>query len=265
MKTEVRTITPRVAKEMLRMNHGNRKLSQSHVRYLSKQMKEGKWMFDGQPIRTTTTGTILDGQHRLNAVVESETSQPFLIVSGVSPETFKVMDTGKTRSAADVFSIEGINQYANCAAATRVILQLKNGTRSNQNADTRVTNSDILDFYLENQDIGRHVTESGKLYDDFGKVLPLSRIAAYRYLMSEKSVTSAEEFWDKLCMGIGLDKNSPIWVLRKKLIEDKYSKTSLSPTGRLALIYKAWNKFRKGEECRFLRWDKEKEKFPELI
>ena len=42
MKTEVREINPEVASEMLKKNYNNRKLTKSNVRFLSKQMKEGK-------------------------------------------------------------------------------------------------------------------------------------------------------------------------------------------------------------------------------
>jgi hypothetical protein len=54
-------------------------------------------------------------------------------------------------------------------------------------------------------------------------------------------------------------------VLRKKLIEDKMSKARLPQREILALIFKAWNAYRLDKKIKVLRWNKEIEKFPNLI
>jgi hypothetical protein len=71
MRTEVREINPTIAKEMLKRNFNNRKLNETHIRNLSNQMKLNNWLFDGTPLKFDKYGRLLDGQHRLNAVIES--------------------------------------------------------------------------------------------------------------------------------------------------------------------------------------------------
>ena len=61
MKTEVRVVTPAIAKELLKRNPNNRKLNEAHVSRLEKQMNNGQWIFDGQPIRISPSGSVLDG------------------------------------------------------------------------------------------------------------------------------------------------------------------------------------------------------------
>ena len=90
-------------------------------------MISGKWLFDGQPIRFDSDGFLLDGQHRLNAIVKSGTSQKFLIIKGLQNETFKVMDTGKNRNGSDALSILGIKYSADIASACRIILNYNDG------------------------------------------------------------------------------------------------------------------------------------------
>jgi len=265
MKTEIKTITPSTAKEMLKRNNGNRNLSMAHVNFLTKEMLSGNWQFDGQPIRFTEGGTLLDGQHRLNAVIKSEIAQDFLIIRGIEKDAFKVMDTGKRRSSGDALSALGVAQPNNIAAAARMIIILERGFSSqNTNTQNKPSNTDVLEFYNRHPEIAVLVNEGGRLYVDFGKVLPISTITAFKYLMNKRSVTHSDEFWQKLCTGIGLEKGSAIAALRAKLIQDKISKASISSKEKNALIIKAWNHYRKGTKIKYLKLQKD-EKFPKII
>ena len=125
MKTEVRTITPVVATEMLKKNLNNRKVSENHVRFLAEEMRNGNWLFDGQPLRFDEDNVLIDGQHRLNAIIKSQTSQNLLIVTGLKKESFKVMDTGKNRNAADALSINGEQYYSTIASCAKVYYNAK--------------------------------------------------------------------------------------------------------------------------------------------
>jgi hypothetical protein len=265
MKTEVRTVTPNVAKEMLNRNFNNRRLNESHVRFLSNQMKDNKWLFDGQPIRFDIHSRLLDGQHRLNAIVESETSQDFLIISGLPEETFQVMDTGKNRNGSDAFSILGHDNSAAIAAAITFIIRFKKGKFRKASGSDKVSNSDLLEWAKQNPSIHEDVKKSVKFYREFNKVLPLSIISSLYFIMKEIDTLYADDFIRKLCTGLGLEEGSPISFLRKKLTEDKLNTAKLPMQDKLALIIKGWNLYRKGETCVFIRWNKEIEKFPKMI
>jgi hypothetical protein len=267
MKPEIRTITPTIAKEMLKRNPNNRRLSETHVNFLAKEMTNGNWMFDAQPIRLSESGALLDGQHRLSAIVKSDTQQQFLVIKGVDEEAFKVMDTGKIRSAGDIFSIEGIPNYHTASAATRLIMNIKSGDRSRGDSGaTKPSNTDILNYYNEHPEISEFSVKAEELYRRFNRVMPPSQIAGLMYLTHERSVTDSEIFWNKLCTGLDVPTKSPIDFLRRKLFDDKYvNTTKLKQTHKLALIFKTWNHFRSGiEEVKYIRWDKKTEKFPVL-
>lgn len=264
MKTEVRTITPFVAKEMLQRNPNNRKLSDGHVAFLANEMKKGNWLFDAQPIRLAESGSLLDGQHRLNAVVTSGLEQKFLIVSGIQSEAFKVMDTGRNRNAGDILSIEGI-QYANqCASAARTILRIRKGYSGNLSSNNKLSNTDILDFITENKRIVEFARAGVRLSNEFDRVLSSSAITSFSYLMAEKNVIESEAFWNKLCTGLDLEKDSPIYVLRKKLFQNKISTKKLRRTELEVYIIKAWNFYRKGVTVKWLKYQ-ESEKFPKIV
>jgi hypothetical protein len=266
MKTEVVRITPSKASELLKNNVGNRKLSKSHVRFLSGEMVKGNWKFDGQPIRLTSSGRVLDGQHRLNAIIQSKTSQDFLIVEGIEIDAFKVMDTGKGRSAADILGIKGFKYSAYLSQAIKSILAHKRGSNNAKGGEKRSSNTDVLNFMEGNADYLQELAEeSSKLYTKFNKVLKLSDLIFYKYLTDKKNYADSERFWNEVCLGIDLKENSATRRFRDFLIKDRVSKSSLPSRERKAVFVKAWNAYRLNKPVKFLRWNKEKETFPSLV
>lgn len=266
MKSEIREITPSIAKEMLKRNANNRPLKEGHVKLLSKSMKNGEWLFDGQPIRFSEGGTLLDGQHRLSAIVDSKIPQNLLIITGIEKEAFKVMDTGKNRSGSDCVAIEGYSNPNEVAASVKTILNIKNNITT-AGGNSKVTNTQILKW-LESNGGETFITNTKKsisLSVNFSRILSASTINSFWYLFAEKNVEQAEAFISKLCYGLGLETNSPIYVLRKKLMDDKLSFKKIPRRSKYAMIIKAWNLFRKGKECKSLRWSPENEDFPSIL
>jgi hypothetical protein len=104
IKIEEVTIDPARALELLEHNDRNRPMDFSLVKTYARQMTEGQWRFVGDPIRVSITGRLLDGQNRLQAVVQSETEQPFVLLSGLSDDDQAYMDVGKRRTPGDVCS-----------------------------------------------------------------------------------------------------------------------------------------------------------------
>jgi hypothetical protein len=265
MRTEVREINPTIAKEMLKRNFNNRKLNETHIRNLSNQMKLNNWLFDGTPLKFDKYGRLLDGQHRLNAVIESNKQIKFLILTDIETEAFKVMDTGRLRSSSDVLSIMNIKYPNDVAYVARQYLLFDNGKRSSGGNVMKISNTEVVDWYNQNLDIINFVSKSDSLCKKFSKVLSRGQVAFYWYLFHQKNVIQAEDFIYKLCDGIGIDSNSPVYILRKRLFEDRLSNLKLSVYDKKAIIIKAWNLYRKNKPCRVLRFNKSLESFPEIL
>lgn len=102
MKAEIKLITPNLARRYLDMNVSNRPMRNAHIESLAGAIKRGEWKLSPQPISISTKGILLDGQHRLSAVVLSNKSVEMMVVTGVNDNTYDVIDTGVNRSYADV-------------------------------------------------------------------------------------------------------------------------------------------------------------------
>ena len=265
LKTEVRIINSEIAKEMLKRNQRNRNCNIKHVSFLANQMKEGRWLFDGQPIRFSEDGRLLDGQHRLSAIIESNTEQQFLIVKGVKSESFKVMDTGRNRGGADVLHINGVQYSTTVASVGRVVMSFAKKNYGKISSDDKISNYAILEWYEANKGIIEIIKNADRMRLVSGSILTTSQIASFHYLFSKKNVIDAENFINKLCTGLAVEMDSSIFVLRKKLFQDKTNKAKLPVKEKNALIVKAWNSFRKDQPVKILRWNKETENFPEIV
>ena len=94
-------ITPEKAAEYLTHNHINRKLRQSFVKDLVNVITEGDWVITHQGIAFDTEGNLLDGQHRLTAVVQANRAVECYVTRGLPTETFSVIDAGLSRTLSD--------------------------------------------------------------------------------------------------------------------------------------------------------------------
>ena len=123
METKIERITPEMAINMLSKNSSNRKLRIDRVSFYAKQMKEGKWHLTGQTIVFGKNDELLDGQHRLWAIVESDTTQEFLVV--YNADKVNAYDCGLKRSISDQLYLSG-SKLPNCVLSNPGIAVIKN-------------------------------------------------------------------------------------------------------------------------------------------
>lgn len=102
MKTEVKTITPDMAKIMLELNTENRKLRPTWVDHLIGLLARGEWELTHQGIAISWDNVILDGQHRLHAIAKSGIPAQILLSTNCDPKLFKCIDRGIPRNNTDL-------------------------------------------------------------------------------------------------------------------------------------------------------------------
>lgn len=103
------TITPEVAQGLLvEHNKLNRKENSKHIDTIAKDMLSGCWHLNHQPIAVDADANVIDGQHRLAAVLKSGKPQPFLVVLySRSLQVNNTIDTGRPRSYLDHIAMKG--------------------------------------------------------------------------------------------------------------------------------------------------------------
>lgn len=109
MKASVETITPEIAAAYLEHNMKNRSLSSSTVNAYAADMRAGNWQLNGEAIKFNKRGELIDGQHRLMAVVLSGVTISMVVIRDID-EDVNVMDYGRKRSITDILRIGGMDE-----------------------------------------------------------------------------------------------------------------------------------------------------------
>ena len=102
MKVSIEEVTPMVAEMLLQKNTNNyRKLSQPTVLKYANKMRQGEWDSAACMIQVDTNDVLLNGQHRLHAVVQSGETIQSIIVTGVDPDSRYRIDSHMPRRMKD--------------------------------------------------------------------------------------------------------------------------------------------------------------------
>jgi hypothetical protein len=127
MNIKLETITPEKARRILEKRK-NRTISVARVKTLADAMLSGQWQLTGQTIQIDKDGYLLDGQHRLTAIVQSNRTQRFFVARNVPPEARDVTDYVRPRSAADVLKMHGFASPSKMAGISRLLMMVDDGS-----------------------------------------------------------------------------------------------------------------------------------------
>jgi hypothetical protein len=110
-------VTPKMAETWLAHNESNRGLSDSRVESYARDMENGKWQLNPQGIVLNGRGNVLDGQHRLAAVIRYGKPVQMVVCSGAPHSVREVIDRGRGRTLADYLRMNGVSRHVVLTAA----------------------------------------------------------------------------------------------------------------------------------------------------
>lgn len=237
--TERIFVNSEMARKWLRLNMpGNRPISEPRVKQYARDMKNGKWQENGDTIKFSDTGELIDGQKRLTACVECGIGFWSLIAYGVKPEAFITIDRNQTRSTGQMLHLmAGITDYNNVSSALRWLTAFRDGIVL---PTARPTTGEIADMLALHPGIVDSTAQAARVIRRF-RAGPAGLIAFCHYLFSRQDATLAELFFDSLATGANLRENDPIGRLRERIIAASTSTSKrIAPYELIALFFKTW-------------------------
>lgn len=256
--SETVSINPALANEWLVKNSNNRHLSEDLVVNYATEMEAGRWALNGESIKFDTSGRLIDGQHRLRAIVLYGKAVKSLVLRGVDPSAFDTLDTGKRRSAGDVLSIRGVKNANRIAGVLGWIWRFHsdNMERRVRQPATRVVES-VLDKFPE---VKLAVEQIG---NSTSHLLSAPLAIALYVLFKRHNATVADEWYIALKDGATLESNRTMFLLRERLIRNRSDNAKLPAHEVAALCIKAFNALLAQEEIKHLRHS-HGEEFPRI-
>ena len=231
-EASITTIGPAEAKEILSYGHDyNRRPSEKHAQQLANKMTNGDWKFNGDPLRFDGH-QLIDGQHRLMAIIKSNQSYPFVCVKKLDPAVFSTIDSGKKRDFATTLEIGGETHPKELASATRQYFNLTVGSSA-------VTIEDMKDQLEAHPELRELVEECITHRGTTPKGVSVGVIAATQLLAKKLDANLAEEFFRQLITGQHTTANTSL--LRETIGEIGEEKGVDKKSFVNSAIRQAWN------------------------
>lgn len=162
METKVITITPEMAAEFLKHNIvTNRRKSTAIIQRYARVMKAGGWNLTHQGIAFDEYGNLIDGQHRLEAIIAANVPIKMMVTYNVEHaegETFSI-DVGNRRTVSNIIQMSGIDDrvYHDMAGHVSSYMRMKGGYRMQPEAAETIA-------YID-----RHYDELARAHSLIGK------------------------------------------------------------------------------------------------
>lgn len=259
MHAEVQLITPELAQEWLTNNPHNRQIQIRYVDKLVSAISNGEWKLNGEAIKFNGDGSILDGQHRLMAVIKSGLPIYSLVITGLSRGSQDTMDLGRSRSLSDLLRMEGVANYA----AISAIVNMTGIVQGMWNAQER----GLLGSHVNAETIA---TQLRRYMDDaerFDAALRSSRamsltikwsatpIGAVAYFAIADHADEWDYFAESVASGANLAPGDPALALRQAaLMRRPQHRQTINRLWAFALCAKAWNAFVSESQIKNLKW-----------
>lgn len=258
------TVTPEMAVALLESNRRNRPIRDQHVKRIAAQIKGGKWRYNGDTIKVSDTGNVLDGQHRLWAIIEAKTPVETIVVRGIEEDAFATIDTIRSmRSGGDVLALKGAERFRNqLSEGLKWLLRWQRGCIDTYRAPQhRIENSDVEDAFAKHPTFIKAVERAMSLR---GVANP-SIMSFIFYVLSNRSFELGERLFDTLKNPVRVRVNDPFFQLRRYFLNsDGHHK---DPIVTIALCIKAINAAASGKDVTVLNWKSQgarAEAFPTL-
>ncbi len=248
---EITEVDPAQAKVWLGNRHsGQRKVRDSWVEKLAAEMKDGKFVLSCDAlvlVKNTASEfnnsyTLANGQHRLQAVVESGVSCEFLVMKTDDPAIYEVIDAGIKRTVADVIS----GDYASMVASIGhlVCAYMNNRLTINSSGHARTLRSEVVDFCKDNlAELQRTASMVCGMYAK-NRFVTASIGGAMAFVANLDYPGKGDEFMRMVYEGGTVP--PVVNDIRNRLINDRVSRAGASTSYKLGLLIKAFNSWQKG-------------------
>lgn len=247
-------VTPAIAEEFLKSNTCNRPKTDYAVSVYSRAMTDGQWGLSTDAIGFDVDGVLVNGQHRLYAVIDSGTTQFFYVVRNLPKTTFQHVDQHRKRTSGDALGLLGEANSNQLAAMVHRIYMIKSG--STVPTRERPSTASIIEFINEHPQI-RQSAQFVSSLTGIKKIMTLSEAGALHYSFAQRHMEGANVFFEKLVAGTGLEFGDPIFTLRELLINAKAARKRIKELSFFACCIKAWNVYRSGGKLKIIRFHNE--------
>lgn len=233
-------VTPEMAARWLDANVVNRRIRESKVIQYASDMAAGRWTHSNDAICFAPDGTLLNGQHRLTAVVRSGATIVMLIIHGMPSHSMATMDAGIARTAADALGFAGEMNSHLLASTARQAIIYTDGRIYQDTKVQAVSHSEILDFVADNPEIRHSVSVIGGIRSHIDA--PPTPLALTHWIVAARAGTAVtDHFFHQLAHRTNEPRGSAVLAIDSRLREIKRNRAKVTTRALVYMLVKGWN------------------------
>ncbi len=232
----IESISPQQAEAYLAHNSRNRKIVAAHVDAIARDIRAGNWMMNAQPICFSRSGRLLNGQHRLSAVLQAGEAIEVPVMRGLPEEAYATYDIHAKKGPQLGAAFDHFGDRPLIAAAA--VLLWKHELKPAGTRNAKPTPAEVMRIVeqhprlLEMRTFGRKMIEFGR-----GSVL-----AYAAYCIERDDPELGRIFVERFESGADLPRGHLILELRKRLQILRRERTSQEE--QLRELLQAWARFK---------------------
>lgn len=238
-------VTPNIAVRWMERNHGNRNRRRMHVARLVRDMEGGNYLVTGDTIKFDRDDRLIDGQHRLAAIVETGIPVWMLIVRNLDPKVQTVLDANAKRSASDALGFTGVSEYRTVVAGmAQIALSRASGkmVTALESFKFNGTNAEIIDWFTENPDAEWAASYGVKMSKLIGSTPSVTAYATL--LFSRIDPAACSEFFESTSELRTNGTSDPRFTLLRTLERDRKNRGTPNNSTQFSYLVRAWNAWR---------------------
>lgn len=226
---------------------------------LADAMASGGWATNTQDIKIAYLGNrafLIDGQHRLNAIIMAKKSIQMLVSRIIVKDEAELMfhtthiDIGRNRDAADMLHLLGIEEAKALIPSVKAMLNLMSGNPYAWRTENPWTLAELHEFMRPRQLALKEAAQMGGGLTKKLKGLP-KRSWTSAYFFTHQHHKNADIFWSAMRTGENLSKGNPMLTLREFILMNPMGETENQHVyDGVGVIFYAFNKFLEGKELR---------------
>lgn len=241
------TLSLSLIEDLLSINTNNIPPVKSKISLYADLMLKGEWKYNGDSIRISSTGVLLDGQNRLKAAKKANLPLTCDLIFGLDDSVFGTIDQGRVRNRGHILSRElgsatSITEANMINTAISKIIKHDLGYSQNtaNSAKFIVTSEMAYEYVINNICI---IEQASFVKNKFGSraLLPQPTILYIYHICSRFDEKYAKAFLNKMVLGINLDQNETLYHANQILIKLKSKSTKWTKGELENSIIKVWN------------------------
>lgn len=236
----IEEMSPQRAAKILEKNNANRRVREILVQEIERAIAAGHWYLTGDTIKLASDGSVIDGQHRLLAIVRSGKAVRVAIARGIDKGAQVAVDRGRSRTLGDDLRMAGHVNYNTLAATCALRMRWDAGGRSGASFNvSRATYDDAKEIIKRVP----HIERSVAMCTDrrLTKLVGGSVAAMCHSVWYELDKQAADVVIEDMASGVGLRVRDPILALRERLIESRASRVTFRKGDVIAMMMRSWN------------------------